>query len=151
MRTESSVPNCVEKEPAKRNSVKKRVHNRQTKVVLLYGTTITVFVFAIWLVINLGQRLETQPARVSSASTVESGAQTFSGAVVRNVSINSYGPLGILLLQIVLVLTLSRWLGAIVLKIGQPRVIGEVFSGILLGPSFFGMLLPNTMDLLFSA
>jgi hypothetical protein len=44
-------------------------------------------------------------------------------------------PLGLLLMQIVIILTLSRILAIILSKFKQPSVIAEVIAGILLGPS----------------
>ena len=41
------------------------------------------------------------------------------------------------------ILLLARVLGWVFQKIGQPRVIGEMTAGILLGPSVFGRFFPN--------
>jgi Kef-type K+ transport system membrane component KefB len=46
------------------------------------------------------------------------------------------------LLALVVVLVVARILGAIFRKLNQPRVMGEVVAGILLGPSFLGWLAP---------
>jgi Kef-type K+ transport system membrane component KefB len=43
-----------------------------------------------------------------------------------------------LLLDLALVISLARLLGAVARRIGQPPVIGEVLAGVLLGPTLFG-------------
>lgn len=52
-------------------------------------------------------------------------------------------PLGILLLQIVIIVIGAKGVGALFRHCKQPGVIGEMFAGILLGPSFFGWLAPG--------
>ena len=54
-----------------------------------------------------------------------------------------------LLIQMVAVLFTALVCGLIARKIGQPRVIGEIVGGILLGPSFFGRIAPQTFARLF--
>jgi Kef-type K+ transport system membrane component KefB len=48
-----------------------------------------------------------------------------------------------LVLQIALVLVVCRLAGELFLKIRQPRVNGEMFAGVMLGPSLLGMLAPH--------
>src|SRR6185369_17274170 len=50
--------------------------------------------------------------------------------------------LPLLFLQIMVVLVAARVVGHVFRKIGQPQVVGEMFAGILLGPSLFGWLAP---------
>jgi Kef-type K+ transport system membrane component KefB len=47
------------------------------------------------------------------------------------------------------VVAASRLLGTIFLKLGQPRVIGEVIAGILLGPTLLGRISPEATAFLF--
>jgi Kef-type K+ transport system membrane component KefB len=51
--------------------------------------------------------------------------------------------------QIALIILVSRAVGSLIEGIGQPRVIGEVLAGILLGPSFLGWVAPGLSALLF--
>jgi Kef-type K+ transport system membrane component KefB len=53
------------------------------------------------------------------------------------------------LLALVVVIVAARMLGALFHKINQPPVIGEVIAGILLGPSFLGVLAPAPESYLF--
>jgi Kef-type K+ transport system membrane component KefB len=45
-------------------------------------------------------------------------------------------------LQLAIILAACRALGSLMLRIGQPRVIGEMIGGILLGPSVLGVFAP---------
>jgi Kef-type K+ transport system membrane component KefB len=54
-----------------------------------------------------------------------------------------------LILQIAVVLTACRIVGNLFLKIAQPRVVGEMFAGIMLGPSLLGAIAPQWSAFLF--
>ena len=54
-----------------------------------------------------------------------------------------------LLLQIVVICAAARGLGWCFGKLRQPRVVGEIVAGILLGPSLLGWLLPGVSSSLF--
>lgn len=54
-----------------------------------------------------------------------------------------------LVLQIAVVLALCRVVGDVFVKIRQPRVNGEMFAGILLGPSLLGWVAPQVSRYLF--
>jgi len=48
-----------------------------------------------------------------------------------------------LLLQLVLVLFVAKICSAILYRLGQPEVLGEIIAGIILGPSILNILKPN--------
>lgn len=52
-------------------------------------------------------------------------------------------------LQIAVILVACRIVGAIAAKLGQPQVVAEMITGVLLGPSLFGLLLPDIQNSLF--
>jgi Kef-type K+ transport system membrane component KefB len=56
-----------------------------------------------------------------------------------------------LLLQIAVICAVARVLGWVFWKLGQPRVVGEILGGILLGPSLLGWLAPSAFSALFPA
>src|SRR6266511_4210023 len=56
---------------------------------------------------------------------------------------------GQLMLAIAAVILAARLVGAAVRKLGQPRVMGEVLAGILLGPTLVGAIAPGVSALLF--
>lgn len=55
----------------------------------------------------------------------------------------------LLLIQIGIIIALSRGMGLLFKKISQPLVIGEIVAGILLGPSFLGLVAPEISAQLF--
>jgi Kef-type K+ transport system membrane component KefB len=54
-----------------------------------------------------------------------------------------------LVLQITVILAVCRIVGSLFQKIHQPRVVGEMFAGILLGPSLLGWIAPHFSAYLF--
>jgi len=56
---------------------------------------------------------------------------------------------GRLMLAIAVVIVAARAVGALAGRLGQPRVMGEVLAGILLGPTLLGGLLPGVQAYLF--
>jgi Kef-type K+ transport system membrane component KefB len=55
----------------------------------------------------------------------------------------------LLLLQVALIIALSRVMGLLFARMRQPQVIGEMVAGIMLGPSLFGTLSPALHGWLF--
>lgn len=55
------------------------------------------------------------------------------------------------LLQLVVILVAARLCGAVLLRFGQPSVIGEMVAGLLLGPIAFGAWLPELHATVFEA
>ena len=60
-------------------------------------------------------------------------------------------PAILVLLQVLIVIGLSRLMGLFCRQIKQPLVIGEIIAGIMLGPSLLGLIAPNVMTALFPA
>ena len=60
-----------------------------------------------------------------------------------------HNTLTVLLLQIVVIVTVSRVLGIGARRLGQPLIIAEVAAGIFLGPSLLGAFAPDVMAFLF--
>jgi Kef-type K+ transport system membrane component KefB len=59
--------------------------------------------------------------------------------------------LGRLMLAIAVVLIAGRLVGAAVARVGQPRVMGEVLAGILLGPTLLASVIPEVQGYIFPA
>ena len=57
----------------------------------------------------------------------------------------------LVLLEVLIVIGLSRLVGLAFRWIKQPLVIGEIVAGIILGPSLFGLVAPNLAAALFPA
>jgi Kef-type K+ transport system membrane component KefB len=57
--------------------------------------------------------------------------------------------LAILLLEVCVILIAARLVGSLFQRLHQPRIIGEMIAGIMLGPSLLGWLAPQLMTTLF--
>lgn len=68
---------------------------------------------------------------------------------IQSISYNFSHPLGLLLMQIVTILIVSRIFALFFRRIHQPAVIGEIVAGIALGPSLLGLLSPELSSALF--
>ncbi len=56
---------------------------------------------------------------------------------------------GLLLFQLLIILSTVKFFGFLFKKINQPAVIGEIIAGIVLGPSLVGALFPTTFGFVF--
>jgi len=57
----------------------------------------------------------------------------------------------VFLLQVLLLLGLARGLGELCSRFGQPRLVGEILVGVLLGPTLLGRFAPELFHFLFPA
>lgn len=113
---------------------------------MVFSIVLTLlFVGVVWLSARIGAtyyHINTQ----SAAPIVPSSAwQNFTDSVAHH----GTSTIGLLLLQIIVILTVARLVGALFRHIGQPQVIGEIVAGILLGPSILGALWPEAFAFLF--
>ena len=53
------------------------------------------------------------------------------------------------LIQLVVIIIVARVFGLLFRAVGQPTVVGEILAGILMGPSLFGALFPETFSAVF--
>ena len=106
-------------------------YDRRTvqRALLSYAVLILVFVGAIVAILGQGPRLEEGRATASPAAAAREADGTT--------------PLGTLLTQIIVVVVAARLCGRLSARIGQPKVIGEIVAGILLGPSLLGWVAPT--------
>jgi Kef-type K+ transport system membrane component KefB/nucleotide-binding universal stress UspA family protein len=68
----------------------------------------------------------------------------------RFMEILTHSPFTLLVVQIILIVVSTRFVGLLMRRIGQPQVIAEVIGGVLLGPSLLGWLLPTFSQALFT-
>jgi K+:H+ antiporter len=52
-------------------------------------------------------------------------------------------------LQLTVILLVCRLVGGLIARVGQPRVVGEMIAGVLLGPSLLGLIAPSLQSALF--
>jgi Kef-type K+ transport system membrane component KefB len=60
-----------------------------------------------------------------------------------------HSPLALFIVQAALIIALSRVVGLLAGRLGQPMVIAEITAGILLGPSLLGLISPVALGVLF--
>ncbi|AYD04684.1 potassium transporter (plasmid) [Neorhizobium sp. NCHU2750] len=53
------------------------------------------------------------------------------------------------LLQVVLLVVAGRLFGELMVRLGQPSIMGQIIGGILLGPSVLGLIFPDFQKMLF--
>ncbi len=108
---------------------------------LLYPLIIGVFAALIWLIIAQGERLLQHDGALAPAGA--------GGGMLSEVAHHAQQPLSMLLLQIILILCVSRLFGYAARLVRQPAVVGEIIAGIVLGPSLFGWIWPEGMKTIF--
>ena len=115
------------------------------ETVWLYAIVVGVVGAGIFFSLYAGARLP--PATVSPhialaqegvhhADSIRSSPPTVVAGLVHNASTG----LSHLILQLIVILTVSSAVGWVFTCVGQPAVVGEMMAGILLGPSLFGVL-----------
>ncbi len=90
-----------------------------------------------------------QPAPIKESKQSSSLDLTSNESVWDQFKHNIQNPLSLLLLQIIIILAVSRSFGLLLTKIGQPSVVGEIIAGIFLGPSIVGYFFPEFSILIF--
>lgn len=122
---------------------------------LYYIVLVAVFGLGIVAALHFGGRLPPPTAATETVSSVggtnpsqseELSASSFSGWL-RNLK----DPVSRLFLQLLIIIVASRLVGRVFSRFGQPSVVGEMAAGILLGPSFFGMIWPQGFHFVFPA
>src|SRR5262245_17482887 len=101
------------------------------RIVLGYALMLVVAIGLLLVVLSHGENL-TATAAATSTPTVAKHLEK--PMVLYHV-----------LVALVAVLLLGRWLGKLFVHFGQPRVIGEMVAGIMLGPSLLGRIWPDAM------
>jgi Kef-type K+ transport system membrane component KefB len=108
------------------------------RAALAYGAMVASAIALFLLIAKHGERLSAPvPVAVEAASVRAAGAQP--DALVH------------LLIALTAVIVAGRVLAALFDRLGQPRVIGEVVAGLLLGPSLLGAVAPAAYDFILPA
>ena len=94
--------------------------------------------------------------RVGNAVVPKDGTRTIPVALpatgsTSHIATGTAFDLPLLLVQIIVILVVARVTGALVRRLGQPQVVGEMIAGIALGPSVLGAQAPQVAALLFPA
>ena len=100
------------------------------RIVIGYALMLAVAGGLLWAVLSYGSR-HLSPSTEAIRTTATARAPHQLDALYH------------VLLALVLILLLGRWLGKLFIHFGQPRVIGEMVAGIMLGPSLLGHFWPQ--------
>lgn len=119
---------------------------KKQHVIFLYILLLFSFSGLIYFILQQGSLLE-------YGKIIESfpGDSTIRGHF-SNIDLKSMPhPLATLLLQITMIIFVTRVFNHLLKKIRQPLVISEIVAGIFLGPSFLGLYFPELFSFLFPA
>jgi Kef-type K+ transport system membrane component KefB len=100
-----------------------------TKTLFAYALMLGLGIVGLWAILTYGNDLH---APTDAAAVTGAAAQRAPQHLLLHV-----------LLALIVVIAASRLLGALFHYVHQPRVIGEVIAGIVLGPSLLGRLAPS--------
>jgi Kef-type K+ transport system membrane component KefB len=122
-----------------------RASAKWSSVLYVYFISLFGGLACLWAIMRYGQ------VQLSGAepSAVIGQTQPLLQAMTEQLRKNFGSPLGSLMLQILTILVASRLCGMAFRRLGQPRVMGEILAGILLGPSLLKVLLPDVHAYLF--
>lgn len=113
--------------------------------IVFYLAVICALSAIIFFVLDAGRHLEL-PAE--TAAGVGIYKQHLAWESIKRIPGN---PVTILLGQLIIIVLSSVLSGALFKSIGQPRVVGEIVAGIILGPSLMGRLMPGISEHIFPA
>ncbi len=121
------------------------------KNITFYILMLIVFGVLMYFIARMGFRLETTLQSALQIDNGGSGMFTESFRMfTKTLEYHAHTSIAMLLLQIVAILFVARIFGWVSVKMGQPSVIGEIIAGIVLGPSVFAQIAPETFAFLFS-
>jgi Kef-type K+ transport system membrane component KefB len=120
---------------------------------LYYVVLLTIFGLGIIAVLHFGRKLAppvatTETVSAAPNSNVRQPAEP-SGSGFSGLLRNLQDPVSRLFLQLLIITVTARLVGRAFTLCGQPSVVGEMAAGILLGPSFFGLVWPQGFHFVF--
>ncbi|MBX3742428.1 MAG: cation:proton antiporter [Akkermansiaceae bacterium] len=124
------------------------------RTTIFYLLVLLIVGGGILAVLKMGHSLPLPVPADGSAATVHApaAAAAETGAVESMFSTlraNFAHPLSHLFIQLLVIISASRLMGGLFARFGQPSVIGEMMAGILLGPSLFGWVSPESFAFVF--
>lgn len=109
----------------------------KTRSLIVYCTCVLLPLVALLWILRVGSGLA---APLTAAAAGVADSMPASSVILRP---------AIFLTQIIVIIAISRLIGAALRKLGQPRVIGEMLAGLMLGPSLLGTVAPHLYAWLF--
>lgn len=121
---------------------------RGEKSIVFYLIMIIAFGLLMYFIVQAGENHQQESIGMSFTNppqTLSDGFEVFQQTVLHHIQ----SPIGLILLQIIVILITCRIFNWLFTKIGQPSVIGEIIAGIVLGPSVLGYFFPDYLAFLF--
>src|SRR5437899_10766174 len=119
---------------------------------LYYLVLLTIFGLGILAVLHFGRNFPSPAAAAETVSAVGNANSAPAGEPSSGLSAmarNLKDPVSRLFLQLLIIIITARLVGRAFAFCGQPSVVGEMAAGILLGPSFFGLVWPSAFHFVF--
>jgi len=110
----------------------------RARILMSYLLLVAAPVVGVFFVLGAGAGLR---AGGSAAAAASGGGAAPSSAL----------SLSLLLLQVIIIILGARLMGALLRKLRQPQVVGEMLAGILLGRSVLGLFAPGAYAVMFPA
>lgn len=110
------------------------------RLLATYAALVGVPALALVVIVHTGELLVGHGRPLTSAASVI--APSAATAAAASWSASAVPDLPLLLAQIIVILVAARVTGALVRRVGQPQVVGEMLAGIALGPSLLGVQAP---------
>ena len=110
-----------------------------------YATLVGLPALALLVILHVGNAVAPKDGTLTTAVALPTA-----GPATHAASATAFD-LPLLLIQIIVILVAARVTGALVRRLGQPQVVGEMIAGIALGPSVLGAQAPQVASLLFPA
>ncbi|MDR0536625.1 MAG: cation:proton antiporter [Tannerellaceae bacterium] len=123
--------------------------NDNIKSAIKYLLMIAIFGAIIYFIIYCGDAKYSQAAgalRNSLNVNPVEGFAAFTDLFIHEIK----SPVGIFLLQMIIILIVSRFFAYLFMKLKQPTVLGEILAGIALGPSILGIIWPEASAFIFT-
>lgn len=120
----------------------------------LYVVTLLTAGAVIMSVLHFGPAAQPPPAEGAlseKALAITTSAHSAVATLANNLRANFDHPLSRLLVQLLVIIALAKGAGRLCRHIGQPAVVGEIITGILLGPSLLGLVAPEAFSFVFPA
>lgn len=125
------------------------------RTLLYYTLIIGTFGVLIYLIIEAGADMKPGVHKATELVDAQNVVKSKPVLINSNESVisqfvhNIKNPISLLLMQILVILLISRVFGWVMSAFSQPSVVGEIIAGIVLGPSVFGFFFPEYLDFLF--
>lgn len=122
-----------------------------------FGCLIALFLVAVFFVHGAAAAGPVQANGLQTVSSVDQGADQphaagktgAKNAAAGNGSSSTGSAESLLIAEIVLLLVAGRILGEAMQRLGQPALMGNLLAGLVLGPSLFGAIWPDTQAFIF--